>query len=115
MAGAPARVEHDIVERTDLQHAMSRDASVVRDGDGLHRLTEALSAAQPRPVNTRNRFEDAALTLTARAVAAAAAERTESRGCHHRGDHPLTDGARGRSTAVRLLDGHLVVDAPVVA
>ena len=33
---------------------------------------------------SRRDFEDAALTLTARAVAAAALARTESRGCHHR-------------------------------
>ncbi|MFC8044974.1 L-aspartate oxidase [Nocardia sp. NPDC057353] len=42
--------------------------------------------------------EDAALTLTARALLAAAALRTESRGCHTRSDHPGTDAARARST-----------------
>ncbi|MEV0360551.1 L-aspartate oxidase [Nocardia sp. NPDC050697] len=42
--------------------------------------------------------EDAALTLTARALLAAAALRTESRGCHTRSDHPGTDAAQAHST-----------------
>lgn len=42
--------------------------------------------------------EDAALTLTARALLAAAALRTESRGCHARSDHRGADPAQARST-----------------
>jgi L-aspartate oxidase len=48
--------------------------------------------------------EDIALTATARAVAAAALARTETRGCHHRADYPDPDPAQARS-----------VDAPVAA
>jgi L-aspartate oxidase len=83
--------------RTELQRAMTRYASVVRDGDGLRRLAHELDAATPRNVRSRTDFEDVALTMTAGAVAAAALARTESRGCHHRSDYPDTDAAFARS------------------
>ncbi|TFV60724.1 L-aspartate oxidase [Mycobacterium sp. PS03-16] len=109
-AEAPMRVGTDMLERGLLQAAMSRDASVVRDGAGLRRLTDALDAATVRPLRRRADIEDAALTLTARAVAAAARQRTESRGCHHRGDHPETDPAQAAGTAVTLDgNGHMTV------
>ena len=76
---------------------MSQHASVVRDGEGLQRLAQELDAAVPRDVDCRAGFEDVALTATARAVAAAALARTESRGCHHRADFPDTDPALAHS------------------
>jgi L-aspartate oxidase len=83
--------------RAELQKAMARDASVVRDGDGLRRLAQVLDAATPRDLNSRTDFEDVALTAVAGAVGAAALARTESRGCHHRSDFPGTDPALARS------------------
>jgi L-aspartate oxidase len=83
--------------RAELQAAMTRYASVVRDGDGLRKLAQVLDAATPRNLNSRTDFEDVALTTAAGAVAAAALERTESRGCHHRSDFPETDPALARS------------------
>ena len=88
--------------RSDLQRAMSRDASVVRDADGLHGLIDTLSAAPLAAVVTRARLEDAALTATARALAAAALAREESRGCHHRADYPDAAGTPAQSLVVRL-------------
>jgi L-aspartate oxidase len=96
LTGLPA------LARSDLQQAMSHDASVVRDAMGLHRLIGTLSAAPVREVITRADLEDAALTVTARAVAAAAAIRNESRGCHHRAEHVHADPAQARSVVVRL-------------
>lgn len=90
------------VPRPALQHAMTRHASVVRDAAGLHRLTDLLSAGTVRRAADRADFEDAALALTARAVAAAALARDESRGCHHRAEHAATDPARTGSIVVRL-------------
>ncbi|BBY61208.1 L-aspartate oxidase [Mycolicibacterium sarraceniae] len=100
-AGAPmAKVEerqHTALDRHTLQAAMTEHASVVRDGAGLRHLAETLNEATPRPMTTRAAAEDVALTVTARAVAAAALARTECRGCHHRGDHPDTDPAQAFS------------------
>lgn len=92
--------------RADLQRVMSRDASVIRDATGLRRLIGTLSAAPPHPVDGRATLEDAALTVAAHAVAAAALAREESRGCHHRAEHPATGPAPARSLVVRLDAGY---------
>jgi L-aspartate oxidase len=81
---------------------MTRNASVVRDAEGLRRVADLIDTAQPRNIDSRNAFEDAALTATASVVAAAALARRESRGCHHRADHPDIDPARAVSANVRL-------------
>jgi L-aspartate oxidase len=103
-AGSPmAAVEerdHHALDRGMLQEAMTRCASVVRDEAGLRDLAGALEDAPARAMRTRADFEDVALTTTARAVAAAALARTESRGCHHRGDCPETDPAQAVSRTI---------------
>ncbi|AKK27600.1 L-aspartate oxidase [Mycobacterium sp. EPa45] len=96
MAKADER-EHNALDRPAMQTAMTEYASVVRDATGLRRLADSLAAATPTRMTTRRAAEDVALTTTARAVAAAALARTESRGCHHRGDHPDTDPAQAFS------------------
>jgi L-aspartate oxidase len=103
-ATAPEPLAHTASKRRELQTAMTRDASVVRDGAGLQRLSETLSGARIRTVGRRRDFEDVALTLTACAVAAAASARNESRGCHHRAEYPDTAPDQGRSIVVRLAD-----------
>jgi L-aspartate oxidase len=108
----PDRANRPVLSRSVLQSAMSRDASVVRDGVGLRRLAGLLDDTAGVEPTSRQRFEDAALTATAQALAAAAAARTESRGCHHRSDFPHLDDAQARSTVVRLIDGRMAVDAP---
>ena len=68
---------------------MTRYASVVRDDDWIAALSPSYWAPRdPSALTGRADFEDAALTVTAAAVAAAALDRIESRGCHHRADHP---------------------------
>jgi L-aspartate oxidase len=103
-ATAPEPITHTALKRRELQTAMTRDASVVRDAAGLQRLSETLSRARVRVIEGRRDLEDVALTLTARAVAAAALARNESRGCHHRADYPDTASERGRGIVVRLAD-----------
>jgi L-aspartate oxidase len=115
-AGKPEVVSMPVLDRAALQRAMSRQASVVRDADGLQNLADLLADSPRRVIGDRVTAEDAALTSTARAIAAAAIARTESRGCHHRGDFPETDAAQAISTSVRLdAIGDPVVVAPVGA
>jgi L-aspartate oxidase len=94
---------------------MSRDASVVRDATGLRRLSEILRAAKVRRVVDRRDFENVALTVTARAVTAAALARNESRGCHHRGEYRDAAPDHARSTVVRLADDQIEVCAEALA
>lgn len=103
-ATAPEPIAHTASKRRELQTAMSRDASVVRDAAGLQRLSETLSRARARTIEGRRDFEDVALTLTARAVAAAALARNESRGCHHRAEYADAAPEKARSIIVRSDD-----------
>ncbi|WP_156664615.1 L-aspartate oxidase [Mycobacterium sp. 852002-51057_SCH5723018] len=97
--------------RAELQRAMSRDASVVRDAAGLNRLSDKLSGAPVRHVAGRRDFEDVALTLIARAVTAAALARNESRGCHHRAEYADAAPEQARSSVLRLAEGSVQVEA----
>lgn len=105
-AGSPVR---PALPRADLQQAMTSNASVVRQGNGLRELVERLDSATPRELRSRSDFEDAALTVVAGSVAAGALARTESRGCHHRCDFPDIDPAQAFSTARRGNAAHAVV------
>ena len=103
------------LDRGDLQQAMTRCASVVRDADGLDLLIDELACAGPRTMVTRADVEDVALTMSARAVAAAALARTETRGCHHRGDFPDTDPAQAVPVRVHgTVDGRVAIVEPAV-
>jgi L-aspartate oxidase len=103
-ATTPESTGRPALARAELQPAMSRDASVVRDRDGLRRLAGTLADAPLRAMFTNVDLEDAALTVTARAVAAAALARDESRGCHHRAEYPDATVVQARSIVVRLAD-----------
>jgi L-aspartate oxidase len=118
-AGSPMAkvqpVQRFALERADLQQAMTRWASVVRDADGLDLLIGELDRAVPRTMVTRADVEDVALTMSARAVAAAALARTETRGCHHRGDFPDTDPAQAVPVSVHGgADGRVTLAEPAV-
>ncbi|WP_394761186.1 L-aspartate oxidase [Phenylobacterium sp.] len=79
-----------------LRTAMSRDAGVVRDADGLLRLLEVIDSLEAQ-------HGRAAPLAVARLVATSALARTESRGGHFRADAPETD-AVPRRTFVRWSD-----------
>jgi L-aspartate oxidase len=83
----------DPAARPTITAATTRFAGVLRDGDGLNRLAGAL-AAVPRlaagsPLDLAA-VEATALHTVATVLAAAAATRPESRGCHRRTDAPGT-------------------------
>ncbi len=101
--------------RSELQRAMTRHASVVRDGAGLRRLIETLSARDVEGLQTRADLEDAALTLTAGAVAESALARNESRGCHHRAEYPTAVPEQAGSVVVRLADDDNTVRVEALA
>jgi L-aspartate oxidase len=114
-ATLPEPITHTAPKRHELQRAMTRDASVVRNGVGLQELSDALSEAKVRNVASRRDFEDVALTLTARAVTAAALARNESRGCHHRAEYLDAAPDQARSIVARLADDRNEVCAEALA
>jgi L-aspartate oxidase len=109
--GPPAAPSLPTAARDLVQRTMTWGASIGRDGAGLAAASDAIDAATAtRPVADRAAAEDAALTLIAQAVLAAAGTRTESRGCHVRTDFPDRDDAhQRRSLVVELAEGALTV------
>jgi L-aspartate oxidase len=107
-----------VAARDSLQRVMSRYAAIGRDAEGLAVVGSVLDLSTvDRVLDTRELVEDAALTVAARALIAAAAEREESRGCHVRTDFTERDEVRwSRSQVVRLNpSGQPVLTDPVVA
>ncbi len=75
-----------------VQRAMTYAAGIGRDGAGLAAASDVVEEAAVLGVPVdRAGVEDAALTLLAQAVLAAAGTRTESRGSHVRTDFPQRD------------------------
>jgi L-aspartate oxidase len=113
-----------------LAQAMSRYAGVIRDADGLARLLRLIAEAGADArgggrlaVSGAGREEHALvldhlveleaveaanLRTVSLLIAAGAARRAESRGCHRRRDAGAT-GAAPRHTLLRLAGGRLVV------
>ncbi|NHD17099.1 MULTISPECIES: L-aspartate oxidase [unclassified Actinopolyspora] len=113
--GSGALPAAPVVDRAALRAVMSAHAGIERDAAGLAAARERLDEASVvRPLRTRETAEDAALTLTADALLASAVERTESRGCHRRRDHPDTDDRHWRrGNALRLdVSGWLIRSTP---
>jgi L-aspartate oxidase len=80
----------------DLQRAMTEGAGVLRDAASLaatSAVVEQVASGLPAPESAPAFCELANLVEVARALLAAAAARTESRGAHTRADHPDTDPA----------------------
>ncbi|MGQ0479788.1 MAG: L-aspartate oxidase [Pseudonocardia sp.] len=100
-----AALPRTVAKRDVVQRAMSRGAAIGRDGAGLAGASDVVEAASGgRAVSDRAGVEDAALTLLAQAVLAAAGTRTETRGCHVRTDFPHTDD-RYQRTSLRITLG----------
>jgi L-aspartate oxidase len=91
-------------DRDDLQRAMSAHGGIGRDAAGLGAAAALVAGAPHRRIRSVADAEDAALTVVAAALLAAATARTETRGCHVRSDH------RGRSERWRR-SSTIVLDA----
>ena len=101
---APAPVV-GIADRGVVQRAMSTCAGIGRDATGLAAASDAVESATSAAVPIdRAGVEDAALTLLAQGVLAAAGTRRESRGCHVRTDFPDRDDVWQRESLVVTLD-----------
>jgi L-aspartate oxidase len=95
-----------------LQTAMQEHVFVARSGgglaDALASLAEVLgSGTDPTGRAGHSDLTASNLALAARAITAAAALRTESRGCHRRVDHPTPAPAWERRIVITLADGRL--------
>jgi L-aspartate oxidase len=111
--------------RPDLRAAMSRHVGVRRDAASLAAAGGALATIARSASDTgepdRSSWETSNLLTVASAIVAAAASRTESRGCHRRTDFPEPVAAWRRHLAVeRDASGAVSVtelppDAPTVA
>ncbi|GAC67038.1 L-aspartate oxidase [Gordonia soli] len=117
--GVPVHGHRDVgrpmMARAELQDLMTALVALRRDGEGLAAAARRLDAAPRRVADGPSALEDVNLTLGARAVVAAAADRDESRGSHTRIDHPRTESV-GSSTTYRLIDDEIVgvgVESPV--
>ncbi|SDE62824.1 L-aspartate oxidase [Pseudonocardia oroxyli] len=107
-----------VADRGVVQRAMSAFAAIGRDAGGLATASDVVERATllATPLD-RTGVEDAALTLLAQAVLAAAGTRRESRGCHVRTDFPARDDVYQRASLEIRLDaaGRPVVAAEAVA
>ncbi|HEY0814098.1 MAG TPA: L-aspartate oxidase [Pseudonocardia sp.] len=102
-----------IAPRGVVQRAMTAAAGIGRDAAGLAAASDVVDGVTALGVPLdRAGVEDAALTLLAQAVLAAAGTRTESRGAHVRTDFPARDDVWQRASNEIRLDA---ASRPVVA
>jgi L-aspartate oxidase len=113
LAGSPPPPLPAVTDLGELRHLMSRYAAIGRDAAGLADAQAAIAGSIEWQVPSGLAgYEAAALTLAARAVLVAAAERTESRGCHVRTDFPGRDDAHWRHSLLLRLGAS---GAPAIA
>ncbi|MBO2451536.1 L-aspartate oxidase [Actinomadura barringtoniae] len=93
--------------RTEIQHIMTSQVSVLRSAEGLAAADQALSALGSVSVAPGvEAWEVTNLHTVASAIVAAARRREETRGSHWREDFPERDDARWRGHLVgRMADG----------
>jgi len=99
--------------RAELNATMSTHVAALRSGEGLTRAGEDLLALAERRDDAAGpaAWEVTDLLTVASALTAAAAQRTETRGCHWREDYPEADPSwLGRIEVTLDADGQLVTE-----
>lgn len=91
--------------RADLQQLLWESAGLLRDEEGLAEALAELGRWSSPPPDDVKAVEDANLRLVGAAVVASALARRESRGGHHRTDHPATAPGPARHSGVVLAGG----------
>ena len=89
------------------------EAGVERSGEGLDGMLRSLEELSAPLGPAELGGEGRNLLLAARLVATGALVRTESRGAHHRTDHPATDPRWRRHLALELEGDGTVTAAPL--
>jgi L-aspartate oxidase len=98
--------------RIELQAAMSRHAGIGRDADGLRAVRrESDRVCNSRSQLSREAVEATNLAQVSAVLTAAAAARTESRGCHVRTDAPHESRALNHSLFAGWRDNEPVISA----
>jgi L-aspartate oxidase len=107
---APAGAGVDPRERDGLAAEMSLNAGVLRNQEGLEHLLGRLEEASDAPTGALDleTLEATNLHAVSTMVAGAASLRTESRGCHRRGDFPETSPQWAQRIELRVADGEVV-------
>jgi nicotinate-nucleotide pyrophosphorylase (carboxylating) len=96
--------------RSSIALTMSRHAGVRRTADGLREATEALALHRPgvHLEAGRDGWEATNVATVSAALLGAASQRTETRGCHWREDHPdASDSWKVRIVTTMNADGTL--------
>ena len=88
--------------RSDLQAMMWESVGLERTDAGLREALDTLRGWRTPEITDAKATEDANLLLVARAVAASALRRTESRGGHFRADFPTTDHTQATHSGLVL-------------
>jgi L-aspartate oxidase len=84
----------------ELRQVMTADVGVERDAAGLTHALREIARIERAAQGTARSFLN--MLATATLIAAAALQRTESRGGHCRSDHPEADPAQARQTVITL-------------
>lgn len=99
--GTPCGPRRVLPSRQDLQRLMWDSFGLTRLGSRMSAAHDVLLGWQADPRPSVSAHEDANLLTLSRLLAAAAIARTESRGAHHRLDHPQADPRWARRLILR--------------
>ncbi len=97
---APAVRHLPDAPRAELRRVMTADVGVVRDAAGLTHALRAIDRIERAAQGTSRGFLN--MLTVATLIAAAALQRTESRGGHYRADFPEADPAQAHQTLTTL-------------